>query len=82
LPRAEAIVSRGESYLDRRGIVYNVRMTRRFVDLPIFLEYDVISDPPFMRPKISYKTHGETMVEAGHFFPGVTAEQLPGGVQP
>jgi hypothetical protein len=57
--------------LDPRGIVYNIaRMARRF---------EVISDPPFMRPKIIYKTHGETMVEAGHFFPGVTAEQIPGG---
>jgi kynurenine formamidase len=54
-------------------------MSRRFVDLSIFLENDVITDPPFMRPKISYRKHGETMPEAGHFFPGVGPQELPGG---
>ena len=54
-------------------------MNRRFVDLSIFLENDVITDPPFMRPKITYQTHGETLTELGHFFPGVTAEQTPDG---
>jgi hypothetical protein len=42
MPRAAAIVSRRESYLDRGGIVYNIgRMARRFVDLSIFLERPV-----------------------------------------
>ena len=54
-------------------------MTRRFVDLSILLENDVITDPPFMRPKITYQTHGETINELQHFFPGVTAEQTPDG---
>ncbi len=54
-------------------------MTRRFVDLSITLCNDVVSDPPFMRPKITYQKHGETMTEMQHFFPGVTAEQVPGG---
>ena len=54
-------------------------MARRFIDLSIFLENDVITDPPFMRPKIEYVTHGQTMPEANHFFPGVVAEQMPGG---
>ena len=54
-------------------------MARRFIDLSIFLENDVITDPPFMRPKIAYVTHGETMKEANYFFPGVMAEQMPGG---
>ena len=54
-------------------------MARRFIDLSIFLENDVITDPPFMRPKIEYVTHGQTMAEANHFFPGVAAEQMPGG---
>ena len=39
----------------------------------------MITDPPFMRPKIEYVTHGQTMAEANHFFPGVAAEQMPGG---
>ena len=53
-------------------------MTRRFVDLSIYLENDVITDPPFMRPKITYQRHGETMKELNYFFPGVSAEQVPG----
>jgi len=55
-------------------------MSRRFVDLSITLDNDVITDPPFMRPKITYQTHAETVTELQHFFPGVTAEQIPGGV--
>jgi kynurenine formamidase len=54
-------------------------MPRRFVDLSITLENDVITDPPFMRPKITYQTHGETVAELQHFFPGVTGDQVPGG---
>lgn len=54
-------------------------MTRRFVDLSIYLENDVITDPPFMRPKITYQAHGETVAEAQHFFPGITAADFPGG---
>ena len=54
-------------------------MSRRIVDLSIVLENDVITDPPFLRPKITYQTHRETLKEAGHFFPGITAEQFPGG---
>ena len=54
-------------------------MPRRFVDLSIYLENDVITDPPFMRPKIDYKKHSETVAEMQHFFPGVTGAQMPGG---
>jgi kynurenine formamidase len=53
-------------------------MAHRFVDLSIFLENDVITDPPFMRPKITYQRHGDTMKELNHFFPGVSAEEVPG----
>ena len=54
-------------------------MARRFVDLSITLENEVVTDPPFMRPKITYQTHGETVAELNHFFPGVTAEDTPDG---
>jgi len=54
-------------------------MSRTFIDLSIYLENDVITDPPFMRPKITYQNHAETVPEMGHFFPGVSAEELPGG---
>jgi len=51
-------------------------MPRQFIDLSITLCNDVVSDPPFMRPHIAYQTHGETVTEAAHFFPGLTAERL------
>lgn len=54
-------------------------MARRFVDLSIFLENDVISDPPFMRPEITYQKHADTVKEAQQFFPGVEADDFPGG---
>lgn len=55
-------------------------MARQFIDLSITLDNDVVSDPPFLRPKITYETHCETIKELQHFFPGVTAEQTPDGV--
>ena len=53
-------------------------MSRKFVDISITLENDVVTDPPFMRPEIRYETHHDTMKELGHFFPGVTADQIAG----
>ena len=54
-------------------------MTRRFVDLSITLENDVVSDPPFLRPKITYQTHDDTVGELAHFFDGVGRDDLHGG---
>ncbi len=50
-----------------------------FVDVSIHLGNDVIADPPFMPPKMTYQTHHETMPEASNFFPGLGAEEVPGG---
>ena len=33
---------------------------RKFVDLSIYLENDVASDPPAFKPKIEYLTHATT----------------------
>ena len=54
-------------------------MPRRFIDLSITLDPDVITDPPFMRPTIERVTHRETVGEAAMFFPGITAEAMVGG---
>lgn len=54
-------------------------MTRKLVDLSIYLENDVITDPPFLRPKITYQTHEETVPEARFFFKDVQVEDFPGG---
>ncbi len=39
------------------------RRTRRLVDLSIYLENDVLSDPPPLAPKISYQKHQDTLHE-------------------
>ena len=52
-------------------------MSRRFVDLSITLCNEVISDPPFLRPEITYQTHQQTMDELDMFFPGVTGDDTP-----
>lgn len=54
-------------------------MSRKFVDLSITLDNDVVSDPPFMKPTITYETHQSTMANLAEVFPGVTAEKVPGG---
>ena len=54
-------------------------MARRFVDLSIYLENDVVSDPEVYRPRISYIDHKMTMPDLVNFFPGVRPEDLPDG---
>ena len=54
-------------------------MARTIIDLSIFLENDVISDPPGYRPKIDYIDHKMSVPEVMNFFPGLQAEDLPGG---
>jgi kynurenine formamidase len=54
-------------------------MSRRFLDLSITLDPEVITDPPFMRPTIERQTHRGTVAEAAMFFPGITAEAMAGG---
>jgi kynurenine formamidase len=52
-------------------------MSRRFVDLSIFLENDVVSDPPLYRPHIDYIDHKMSLPELLGFFPGLRPEDLP-----
>lgn len=54
-------------------------MPRRIVDLSIFLENDVVSDPPAMKPQINYFTHQNTFEQMAPFFPGLTKADLPDG---
>jgi kynurenine formamidase len=54
-------------------------MARKIIDLSVFLENDVISDPPGYRPKIDYIDHETSVPELLEFFPGLKAEDLPDG---
>jgi len=51
----------------------------QFIDLSIPITNDVISDPPVMRPHISYMTHENTWEQIAMFFPGLTQDDLPDG---
>jgi len=52
-------------------------MARKFVDLSIYLESEVISDPPGMQPEIQYIDHEAGIAGMVASFPGLTAEELP-----
>jgi kynurenine formamidase len=52
-------------------------MTRRFIDLSIYLENDVVSDPPLYRPRIDYIDHKMSLPELVGFFPGLKQQDLP-----
>ena len=54
-------------------------MPRRFVDLSIYLENEVLSDPPMLAPKIEYQTHTDTLGEFMHMLPGTKASDFPDG---
>lgn len=53
--------------------------TRRFVDLSIYLENDVASDPPGLEPRIDYITHDSSVEQIAKYFPGLASADLPDG---
>lgn len=52
-------------------------MAQKLIDLSIFLENDVISDPPGHQPKIQYINHQDSAGDVAGIFPGLTPEALP-----
>jgi kynurenine formamidase len=55
----------------------DVSMSRKIIDLSIYLENDVISDPPGYQPKIHYIDHQASIPDILGFFPGLQASDLP-----
>ena len=49
----------------------------RLIDLSIPISTDVITDPPLLRPQITYRSHQAGVEEMVLFFPGLAAEDLP-----
>ena len=49
----------------------------RFIDLSIYLENDVVSDPPMMQPNIDYIRHEEGAEQVKLFFDGLDTQELP-----
>jgi kynurenine formamidase len=54
-------------------------MAQRIIDLSIYLENDVVSDPPGMKPEITYLTHQDPPAQIANYFPGLKPEDLPDG---
>ena len=54
-------------------------IVRRFVDLSIYLENEVVSDPPMMKPNIDYIGHDIGAEQMAAFFPGLERDELPDG---
>ena len=54
-------------------------MPRHIVDFSIYLETDVVSDPPGYAPKIQYFTHQNTFGQIAPFFPGLRQDDLTDG---
>jgi kynurenine formamidase len=53
--------------------------TRRFVDISITLENEVLSDPAPYRPRIQYIDHRQSVGQLTQFFDGLRPEDLPDG---
>jgi kynurenine formamidase len=51
----------------------------RLIDISMYLENDVPSDPPVARPQITYLDHDQTIDRIRGFFPGLQREDLPDG---
>ncbi len=54
-------------------------MARNIIDLSIYLENDVVSDPEAFRPRIEYIDHQMSVPELAAFFPGLRKGDLPDG---
>src|SRR5271169_3572032 len=56
-----------------------MKLPSRMVDLSSPLENETVYDPPFMRPKIEYRSNADTAPLLCELFPGLRLEDLPEG---
>jgi len=56
-----------------------MKLPSRIVDISSPLENDTVLDPPFMRPKIEYRSNAENATMLLDNFPGLRLEDLPEG---
>jgi kynurenine formamidase len=56
-----------------------MKLPSHMVDLSSPLENETVYDPPFMRPKIEYRSNAETAPLLLELFPGLRREDLPDG---
>ena len=54
-------------------------MPRRIIDISVALQADIASDPPYMLPRITYKSHKDLAPTVCAAFPGLKPEDLPDG---
>ena len=52
---------------------------RRYIDLSISIENEIVSDPEYTRPKVEYMDHFGTLPRMQRSFPDLTSENLPDG---
>jgi kynurenine formamidase len=53
--------------------------SKKFIDLSIFVENEIVSDPPLARPRITYFDHFQTVDRIRAFFPTLDPALLPDG---
>lgn len=51
----------------------------RLIDLAVALENDVPADPPYMKPKITYRNHSDTLGNLANDFPTLDPSRMPDG---
>ena len=56
-----------------------MKLPGRMLDLSSPLDNETVFDPPFMRPKIEYRTNAENAPMLLDNFPGLRLEDLPDG---
>ena len=49
-------------------------MQRKIIDLSIYLENGVASDPPGLQPRITYHKHDNSFHQMAPFFPGTQTQ--------